>query len=337
MIENYLKKIETFISPRNYNEEFIIDNNNNENRLSQLENKKKIDDYLKNKILEGKVKVYDKIFDNNVKSASNSSNSFINTQNNNQSDKLNNQSSVSYITKSKSPTKTVNNLDNTYNINNYIQQKNNRLKNKSQSPRRILENENSNNNNNISNVNEVSNIDASIFNKKIHELNMKNMSYRYEISQLKQVLDVNEQKLSQKEILIQKLEKQRENDAKYLLKLETMINHESKIKVNNTTSNANLAKQEKSMHLTNYDEEIKSVNLNFNDKNDVKEYILNSIKVIQKLKDFQTNVYEISLNYDSINENIIDGMNLIQTLINSVNQSQRLDNGQFQLMISIFF
>jgi len=47
-------------------------------------------------------------------------------------------------------------------------------------------------------------------------------------------------------------------------------------------------------------------------------------------------VYEISKNYDAVNENIIEGMNLIQTLINSVNQSQRLESTQFQMLITNF-
>ena len=70
---------------------------------------------------------------------------------------------------------------------------------------------------------------------------------------------------------------------------------------------------------------------------DVKDFILKTMKELNMLKDFQINVFEISKNYDSINENIIEGMNLIQSLINSVNKSQRLDHSQFQLLISIIY
>jgi hypothetical protein len=163
------------------------------------------------------------------------------------------------------------------------------------------------------------------------------MNYRYEISQLRQQVENQQQSILIKDTTIQKLEKQRENDSKYLLKLETMIAQKQKPEFPQPQTAGNITNSkaiENPTQSTKTDEELKSLDLNFNDKKEVKEFIQKSIREIQALKEFQSNVYEISKNYDAINENIIEGMNMIQQLINNVNQSQRLDQGQFQILIS---
>jgi hypothetical protein len=331
MIENYLKQIETFITPRNFNHQFNeiniqnVQNNTRKdedlpNQLS-AENRKKIEEFLKNQMLEGKGKLYDKILDNN------SSIDKIVT-NTNHTTKNNQSGNINYVsTTNISRINPSNHLSQNSNLND--NKKSLQLRNKSLSPsKNICISDNLSN--------ETSTNDVGFLQKKIHELNIKSMNYRYEISQLKQFVENQQQTIMQKDLIIQKLEKQRENDAKYLLKLETMISQKQKqeVTISQTNNNNNIQKQDSNQISFKNDEELKSLNLNFNDKKEVKDYILKNLKELTQLKEFQANVYQISQNYDSINENIIEGMNLIQSLIHLVNQSQRLDNGQYQLMIS---
>jgi len=331
MIENYLKQIETFITPRNFNHQFNeiniknIQNNprKDEDLPNQLsaENRKKIEEFLKNQMLEGKGKLYDKILDN-----SGSTDKIV--TNTNHTTKNNQSGNINYVsTTNISRINPSNHFSQNSNLNE--NKKSVQLRNKSLSPsKNICLSDNLSN--------EISTNDVGCLQKKIHELNIKSMNYRYEISQLKQFVENQQQTLMQKDLIIQKLEKQRENDAKYLLKLETMISQKQKqeVTVSQTNNNNNIQKQESNQISFKNDEELKSLNLNFNDKKEVKDYILNNLKELTQLREFQSNVYHISKDYDSINENIIEGMNLIQSLIHLVNQSQRLDNGQYQLMIS---
>ena len=328
MIENYLKQIETFITPRNFKPDFNEINikkiqnlpNKEEDLPNQLsaENRKKIEEFLKNQMLEGKGKLYDKILDNSSSTDKIVTNTNHTTKNN-LSGNFNciSTNNITRINPSNHVSQSINLNDNKKSL---------QIRNKSLSPSKNI-----GFNDNLSN--ETSSNDIAIFQKKIHDLNIKSMNYRYEISQLKQQIDTQQQTIMQKDIYVQKLEKQRENDAKYLLKLETMISQKQKQETVVQQDN-NIAKQESQQISFKNDEELKSLNLNFNDKKEVKDFIIKTIKELTHLREFQTNVYKISKDYDSINENIIEGMNLIQSLINLVNQYQRLDSGQYQLMIS---
>lgn len=330
MLEEYLKQMESFITPKNYNTD--ISNNTNlktDDIVPQVsvENKNKIEDYLKKHNIEGKGRVYDHILDNPPKYTS-ASLSNLTTQNNN-TEKINpyhsananftktNMRSIPQIQSNTTNQITNNNLKNTKT----------ELRNKSLSPTKNIES--------LNNV-DVAGNESCAYQKKIHEMNIKSMNYRYEISQLKQIVESHQQTILHKDIMIQKLEKLRENDAKYLLKLETMVSQKQKPETNSIIP-TNVVKIEPNVIYNKCDEELKSLDLNFNDKKDVKDFILKTMKELNMLKDFQINVFEISKNYDSINENIIEGMNLIQSLINSVNKSQRLDHSQFQLLISIIY
>ena len=57
--------------------------------------------------------------------------------------------------------------------------------------------------------------------------------------------------------------------------------------------------------------------VNITDKNDLKELIANLIQENQKLKQFQNQVYEISRNYDDINQNMVEGIKNIQDILNN--------------------
>lgn len=53
--------------------------------------------------------------------------------------------------------------------------------------------------------------------------------------------------------------------------------------------------------------------MNISDKGELKDFIANIIAENHKLKAFQSQVFEISKNYDNINENIVEGIKKIQT------------------------
>ena len=74
--------------------------------------------------------------------------------------------------------------------------------------------------------------------------------------------------------------------------------------------------------------------LNFNEKSEVKEFLTNLLEENQKLKLFQSQVEEISKNYDLVNDNIIDSMKAIQLMIENINKSDVFENYQFNLLIS---
>lgn len=333
MIDNYLRQIETFISPKNYkpdiNDKNIQNIQINEDVPPQLsaENRKKIEEYLKSQMLEGKGKLYDRILDSTSQNSNNLSASYNYNRNTTQHTSSHTQN---YHSEKLGPhPSNVSNITRFTNLNATNQGNSNNIRKKSQSPSKNIDNS------------DISN-DLIAYQKKIHDMNIKSMNYRYEITKLQQTIDSQQKTIMMKDTIIQKLEKQRDNDAKYLLKLEAMLSQKAKPEIPiNPIHNTNLQdftsskQQENLTQGSKTDEELKTLELNFNDKKEVKEFILKSMREIKLLKEFQQSVYEISQNYDSINDNIIEGMNLIQQLINNVNQYQRLDNVQFQQLTGI--
>ena len=118
-----------------------------------------------------------------------------------------------------------------------------------------------------------------------------------------------------------------ENKSKSNININLNVSNNSGLKVNEDISRSQQFSK-------NYEGEIKNLKLNFNDKNEIKEFIMNLCNENQKLKIFQSQVEEISKNYDIVNENIIESMKSIQLLIENINKREVLDNSQFNLLIS---
>lgn len=174
--------------------------------------------------------------------------------------------------------------------------------------------------------------------EKIHNLNIKNMNYRYEIETLKNKLNEQNKTIEDQKIEIAKLEKQNENNNKYLMKLENLVsqrnlnlnfNKSSVTNVNfgsydNLVSHLKASKSDNNvivdfnrMNNLVIEDRANQTVVNITDRNDLKELISNLIQENQKLKQFQNQVYEISKNYDDINENIVEGMKNVQNILNN--------------------
>ena len=190
MMDNYLKQLESLISPRNFNIQFFKENKKEvettrkeEVLPSNEDNKKLIEEYLR------------KIKDGSEKS---------------QGPKINNIliQSNKYVKK--------NIIQQSIDINSI----NKKDKNNSLSPKRKINQSNSQSSPNSKNSNFSAstnhNFDLDIDNEikqKIHEMNVINMNYRHEASNLKASIQETEKRISNQAITIQKLEKQKENSA----------------------------------------------------------------------------------------------------------------------------
>lgn len=314
-MDNYLKQLENLISPRNFDIQFFRenkkDNSKEEILLSNDDNKKLIEEYLR------------KMKDSSMP----------NTQ------KLNNNIIV--------PSKESKNNIITQNID---LNPNNRKNSKySLSPKRKLDQSNiqsspvSNSIKNVSNINgtEDSELDQEL-RQKIHEMSIANMNYRHEVSSLKQNIEEIQKKIENQSMSIQKLEKQKDNDSKYLVKLENLIAQENKQKSNininlNVSNNSgikldpDLSRSQQFSH--DYAGEMKNLQLNFNDKTEVREFIINLFNENQQLKTFQSQIQDISKNYDTVNENIVESMRSVQLIVDNISKSNALDNSQFNALI----
>lgn len=182
--------------------------------------------------------------------------------------------------------------------------------------------------------------DDSNLREKVHMLNIKTMNYRYEVETLKNKITELNKKNEDQQAEITKMEKIRESNNKYLIKLEGLLasggagasaflklNTTNTSKLNNSkilnfNPSTNLSKCENLLVEFNknnnliIEDKSNNVTLNLTDRNDIKEFIYNMMVENQKLKIFQSQVFEISKKYDDINENMIDGMKQIQQYLN---------------------
>ena len=173
--------------------------------------------------------------------------------------------------------------------------------------------------------------------EKIHMLNIKAMNYRHEVETLKKKINELNKTIEHQKEKIYRVEKQKENDNKYLIKLENMLAAQStgsqpsiNALLNNLANNNNMSSisnlSQKNFTSGIYVELKKCTNLivkdkannfslNLIDQNEMKEFVLNLMNECQKLKAFQRQVFEISKNYDDINENIINSIKTIQNIM----------------------
>ena len=162
---------------------------------------------------------------------------------------------------------------------------------------------------------------------KIHNLNVKNMSLRHEIDVLKKKNEELTRIIETQEKQINKYEIQIENDNKYLLKLETHLVDNGKTKAKErfnltllgvpfnyaqTKSNSNTnPNNNNNTSVSESDNKKKTEQIQV-DKSSMRELITELINENEKLKNFQSQVFDISKNYDEINENMILSLRNIQ-------------------------
>ena len=188
------------------------------------------------------------------------------------------------------------------------------------------------NNINISKTNYSKKLSTSVEkNDKFTQLHFQSINYRHEIETLQNTLKSLEKKYLEQQNVIDTLEKQKENDDKYLLKLEDIYKQEQMKNKNNLNISLNVSNTNNNIsNAGNEDNILAGVNLK--DKNQLNNLITNLINENYKLKHFQAQVLEISKNYDDINENIVNNMKSTQSYFrnnnypNSSNINEYLEN-----------
>jgi hypothetical protein len=181
-----------------------------------------------------------------------------------------------------------------------------------------------------SNVNITKSMSPNLSNDKerIHQLSIKNMNYRHEIEAYKNNLNNVTNELEEYKMLVSRLEKQKDNDNKYLLKLEHMLENKRQSGVTMRYSNGSKSDISRILNKNNYynveyrnnsltveDKENDNMMV-LSDKEEVKQYVLNMLTENRKLKYFQNQVYDISKNYDDINLSMLESIKNFQTLSN---------------------
>lgn len=179
----------------------------------------------------------------------------------------------------------------------------------------------------------IRSIDESTLREKVHQLNLKSMNFRAEIESLKNTVSELKSKVEEKDEIIGKLERQKEKDNKYLLKMEGLLANKengNNISVNKTkiiSDKTLISNIHSKIHdgpnidfnKTNQliiEDKVNHTIHNFTDRNDLKEFVSNLTAENQKLKLFQNGVFDLSKKYDDVNENMIEGMKQIGNLIN---------------------
>jgi hypothetical protein len=186
--------------------------------------------------------------------------------------------------------------------------------------------------------------------EKIHQLNIKNMNYRHEIETLKNKMNDAVKELEEYKILVNKLEKQKDSDNKYLLKLEHMLESNktqgglmfrnysngsmsdiSKISRKTIASNEYYSIEYKTNTII-IEDKYNDSTIAISEKEELKQYILNLLTENRRLKDFQNQVYEISKNYDDINSNMLDSIKSLQDILSNDQRLKFEEGGKLDLI-----
>jgi hypothetical protein len=133
----------------------------------------------------------------------------------------------------------------------------------------------------------------------------KNMNYRFEIGELQRKVEYLNQKIEKQGDCINKLERQKDLDSKYLIKLEAML---SGREPGNVNSMGNTTRQFSNISKIDIGNDFKT---NFN------KLLLDEN---QKLKRFQEEVFKISRCYDEVNDELIYYLKEIQQLLSHTNE-----------------
>lgn len=129
----------------------------------------------------------------------------------------------------------------------------------------------------------------------------KSMNYRYQLTEITKQIQLLEENVIEKNMIIDKLAKEREHDAKYLLKLEGVI-YQLQTQLNNfNNQSTNLQKQKL----------VENENIN--------QTILSLTEENKNLIDFRNSIYNLSRLQNEINLNVINNIKEVNNFFNSVN------------------
>ena len=198
---------------------------------------------------------------------------------------------------------------------------------------------------------EYSDNDIETLLEKVKSLNLKNMNYRYEIEKYKNKINQLQKDYDIQIDLQNKMEKEKENLTKYLLKLEKMLQNKSKpIIINSTNSNiSTISNNQNNMSITATKKSVSifntsNINISVSGNNpiitiidnvrnikhtilsrdELQNFLLKIYKENQKLKAFQSQVFELSKNYDDINSNIEESLKKLQETIKNSNNGNNI-------------
>lgn len=137
--------------------------------------------------------------------------------------------------------------------------------------------------------------------EKIHNLNMKNMNYRYDIEKLKAKVEQLETEKAEQAVTISKLDKQRESLSQYLLRLEALLSKAEQGNTVDTTIQNKTTKKSKTLNVPN------SNNNNTNNNNDetMSRISHNNESDLNEQKSTCSMFYAKSINVEISNNNII--------------------------------
>jgi len=169
---------------------------------------------------------------------------------------------------------------------------------------------------------ENTDIDAKV-RAKLHNLNVKNMGYRQQIDALNRKIEDQSRVIETQRRTIDEYKVTIENNSRYLLKLESYLVEAGK----------NKARERFTLNLLgvsyNFAEECKDKDNKASftvDKDKMKEMIISLINENNKLKAFQQSVFNISKQYDDINEHMLDGLKSIREKLSEALLAGKLEN-----------
>jgi hypothetical protein len=161
---------------------------------------------------------------------------------------------------------------------------------------------------------------------KILELNKKIDDQQGEIQKMEKQRESSNKYLIKLETLLAHNNTELKSSSYLYTNNNTQANNLNNSKLNNSKfaqmNNSKDSKENWTVELNKLnhlgiDEKSNNVRINLNDKAETRDYITNLIQENQKLKSFQNGVFEISKKYDDINENMIEGMKQIQIILNN--------------------
>ena len=177
-----------------------------------------------------------------------------------------------------------------------------------------------NNNNNFIKINDKIYTQNDLLNllEKIKSINLKNMSYRYEMDKYKnKIIELNKTNSEQKEE-IEKLEKEKENLTQYLLKLEKLIRGQKSLSSNQSMHSNNLNTNSTILN-TNKNKNFNVINnnhININNKNkNIKEK--ETIEMKKSYNLFNQSNIDVSIGGNNPYIVITDVNTKVQTTLNN--------------------
>jgi hypothetical protein len=180
-----------------------------------------------------------------------------------------------------------------------------------------------------------------IFKQIITEEQKKNMQLRHELTELNKQVETLKQTNKENQVLIQKLEREKQSDSKYLIKLENLL---SSMKQNNNELKVSTTMFKESFGITNLNSPMQTIptpNSTYfledrKERENLEKIVQSLTKENERLNHFQKSIYEISHVCDEINNNVMNNLKEIEDILQNINEKGDLDNWDISSLKSIF-